>query len=83
MKKRNSIVKSLLAVTLLIALSISSLAASRTISTQTIHIYGYIPERTTLDILENGDIDFYSNNANATVNVQQLPNSTYLSVISL
>ncbi len=83
MSKHNSPVKILLALLLVLFIFISSLGASRTISSQTIQIYGYVPERTTLEILENGDIDFYSNNLYATVSVLQLPNSTTLSVIAL
>ncbi|NCB02081.1 MAG: hypothetical protein EOM67_07920 [Spirochaetia bacterium] len=83
MSNRNSIAKTLLALLLLISISISSLGASRTISSQTIHIYGYVPERTTLELLEDGNFNFSSNNPSATIDVQQFSNSTTLSVTAI
>ena len=83
MYKRQKIAKLLLALLLLLSITISSLGASRTVGSSTIHIYGYVPERTTLNILENGDVDFYSNNLYATVDVTKTSYSTTLSVIAL
>lgn len=83
MNKRDAIAKILIALFLLICITISSLGASRTISSKTLYIYGYVPERTTLKVLEDGNIDFFSNNPSATVNVSTSSYSTTLSVTAL
>jgi hypothetical protein len=81
--KKHAIAKILLALLLLMVITISSLGASRTVSSKTLYIYGYVPERTTLNVLENGDIDYFSNNPYATVDVAQSLYSTTLSVTAL
>lgn len=83
MNKKRASTKILVVIFLLIFITLSSLTAGRTISSQTIYIYGYVPERTTLNILEDGHIDFSSNNPYATVDVLKTSYATTLSVTAL
>jgi len=82
-KKRHVSAKILITLLLLMSITVSSLGASRTVSSKTLYIYGYVPEKTTLNVFEDGHIDFFSNNPYATVDVQQSSYSTTLSVTAL
>ena len=83
MSKRHVAIKVFITVLLLFSIALSSVGAARTISTKTLYIYGYVPERTTLNVSEDGNIDFFSNNPYAMVAVQESTNSTTLSVTAL
>jgi hypothetical protein len=83
MSKRHFAAKVFITVLLLFSIALSSVGASRVVSTKTLYIYGYVPERTTLNVLEDGNIDFFSNNPFATVAVQEFSNSTTLSVTAV
>ena len=78
MVKRNSLTKIIITIMILLSATIGTLSASRTISSKTIQIYGYIPSRTSVEVFENGQINFTSNNPAAFVDVIQQDNQTTL-----
>ena len=78
MVKRNSLTKIIITIIILLVATIGTLSASRTISSKTIHIYGYVPSYTAVEVLENGQINFTSNNSSASIDVIQQNNETTL-----
>lgn len=70
-------------VLLAILLCASPLGASRVIASETLTLYGYIPQKTTLSFSEAGDIFFSSNSPSASVDVTQLADATFLLVTAL
>ncbi|MFA5514143.1 MAG: hypothetical protein WDA17_04410 [Sphaerochaetaceae bacterium] len=67
---------------LLLFLVASASLCARVVATQTIKLYGYIPQYTYLDFDENGELLFTSNNPNALLEVNNQNGLTLLSVIA-
>lgn len=68
-------------VVFLLVLGMSVLGA-RTIASETLTIYAYIPERTVVSFTEAGELQFSSNNPSAALQVAYLQEATLLSVIA-
>jgi|LSQX01.3.fsa_nt_gb hypothetical protein len=69
-------------ITLLLISVFTSFLGARTISTQTLKIYAYIPERTTIDFTEEGEIIFNSNVPSVFLDVYTTNQITLLSVVA-
>jgi hypothetical protein len=81
LRKTNLMVKVIILLTMLI-LATSALSASRVVATSTITIHAYIPQHTTVDYDEFGNLLFTSNNPNVFLGVDQGFDATYLTVVA-
>lgn len=83
MVKKHNITKIIIAALIILAATIGTLSASRTVSSKTIQIYAYIPSRTSVEVFDDGQINFTSNNRAATVDViEQDYQTRLLSVVA-
>lgn len=73
--------KAIILITIFV-LTTSALSASRVVATSTITIHAYIPQHTTVDYDEFGNLLFTSNNPNVFLGVDQGFDATYLSVVA-
>ena len=73
-----------MALTIILLGTTGLLSASRTVSSQMIHIWAYIPPATMIEVASDGEVDFTSNIYSASLNVSaQSESTTLLSVIAL
>ena len=79
----SKLIKFITAVVVIAAIAVGSISASRTVSSKTLHIYATIPSRTTVEVSDNGQVFFTSNNSAAATDViQSEGNTTVLSVVA-
>ena len=77
----NTSIKIVLIILLLLVTAFQ--VSARVVSSQTITLYAYIEERTTVEINFDGEILFTSNNPLTLLDVTSLGETTLLSVVSL
>lgn len=81
LRKTNLMVKVIILLTMFV-LATSALSASRVVASSTLTIHAYIPQYTTVDYDEFGNLLFTSNNPNVALDVDQGFDATYLSVVA-
>lgn len=69
-------------ITLLLISVFTSFLGARTISTQTLKLYAYIPQRTSIDITPEGEIILNSNDPSVSLDVYANNQITLLSVVA-
>ncbi len=84
MGRRSHLIRNIMALTIILLGTTGLLSASRTVSSQMIHIWAYIPPATMIEVADDGEVDFTSNIYSASLNVSARSDSTtLLSVIAL
>jgi len=81
LRKLSKMFKAIILITIFV-LTTSALSASRVVATSTITIHAYIPQHTTVDYDEFGNLLFTSNNPNVFLGVDQGFDATYLTVVA-
>ncbi len=69
-------------ITLLLISVFTSFLGARTVSTQTLKLYAYIPQRTSVDITAEGEIILNSNDPSVSLDVYSNNQITLLSVVA-
>lgn len=78
LRKRRTAVITLL----ILLLCLTSLGATRVVSSQTLVVQGYIPPRTTVSITEDGQVLLTTNSREAYTEVMHVAHATILSVVA-